>query len=208
MVVILTGRLSGQRRLPGSVEARKVLKRCGSTASKKSSRWQMGHSQCKARKLSYCSPPSLHTILLHCAPAAAMAMAMTTLPLQAHEICPCSCSYSSQISTSLASTSAVRTAGIFRLRTPKVWSVGVGHGARAMAPDEEKMTRRSPLDFPVVRPLSKSSPFFLFLIRCKQDNTLFCELVSETPKVLALNMEYVMCCEFSVEASPCNASLL
>ena len=138
----------------------KFSKRCGSTASKKSSRWQTGHSQCKARKLSYCSPPSLHTILLHCAPAAAMAMAMTTLPLQAHEICPCSCSYSSQISTSLASSSAVRTAGIFRLRTPKVWSVGAGHGARAMAPDEEKMTRRSPLDFPVVRPLSKSSPFF------------------------------------------------
>lgn len=46
----------------------------------------------------------------------------------------------------------------------KVWSVGVSHGARAMAPDEEKMTRRSPLDFPVVRPLSKSLLLFFFSV--------------------------------------------
>lgn len=128
----------------------------------------------RGQKLSSCSRPSLHTILLRCAPDAAMAMAMTTLPLQAHEMCPCSCSYSSQISTSVASSSSVRTAGIFRLRTPKVWSVGVGRGARAMAPDEEKMTRRSPLDFPVVRPLSKSSPSFFLGSWYGVNRIIFC----------------------------------
>jgi hypothetical protein len=37
----------------------------------------------------------------------------------------------------------------------------VGGVARGMAPDEEKMTRRSPLDFPLVRTFSPSVALYL-----------------------------------------------
>ncbi|KAG0563376.1 hypothetical protein M758_8G026300 [Ceratodon purpureus] len=72
-----------------------------------------------------------------------MAMAVGASPLLYAVECPCS---SSSLVGAQAQVSSLVKFGVSRRGS---YACGAARGARAMAPEDEKMTRRSPLDFPI-----------------------------------------------------------